>query len=547
MGVPYYFKYLTANIKDCVVSHLQNLPVILYLDFNSIIYEAKNNISIKSKGEDPSKYGKKILIEYAICNEVIRLLEKVVNSVDVKKLKLVYIAIDGAAPMAKIIQQRQRRFKTAFWMESLQKIADEENIEKTGLQWDTNAITPGTKFMDRLCHHLDGYISLIGSIHKNIEFVLDSSKNYGEGEHKLLKHMDMNGDRHRNCQKVIYGLDADLIILSLLRGYSMTYLYRESSYYPFVPDTPVDYLYMDASVLRDSIIRDYWQDGMDNNQRLIIDYVFLTFLLGNDFIPNLFILKIQQGGFELLNKLYISGFNKIKCHLINKDLQIRIDFFQYILEGLGRVEDKILTEMCIEHKRFKPYLNPKLNNYDRRTTMLNYYPIMTAERDLVQIGQKGWKERFYTYWLDTQPDKYMMNGMCQNYLEGLSWTLQYYLRGCPSNQWYYKYSITPGITDLVSYLPLIKDKYYKKEWIIEPIDKDIWAIYQLLLAIPKSSIKCIPKSMRSIINHRYFWYLFPTTFKLKTLYKRYYNDCYAILPRLENNIMENIQTIKAQL
>jgi 5'-3' exonuclease len=132
-------------------------------------------------------------------------------------------------------------------------------------------------------------------------------------------------------------------------------------------------------------------------------------------------------------------------------------------------------------------------------------------------------------------------------LEGLSWTLQYYLRGCPSNQWYYKYSITPGITDLVSYLPLIKDKYYKKEWIIEPIDKDIWAIYQLLLAIPKSSIKCIPKSMRSIINHRYFWYLFPTTFKLKTLYKRYYNDCYAILPRLENNIMENIQTIKAQL
>ena len=131
MGVPYYFKYLTTNIKDCVVSQIKDLPVILYLDFNSIIYEAKNNISVRSKDLDSSsKYNKKILIEYAICNEVIVLLEKVVNSVDVKRLKIVYIAIDGAAPMAKIIQQRQRRFKTAFWTDSIQQIAEEEAVEK---------------------------------------------------------------------------------------------------------------------------------------------------------------------------------------------------------------------------------------------------------------------------------------------------------------------------------------------------------------------------------------------------------------------------------
>lgn len=544
MGVPYYFKYLTTNIKDCVVSQIKNIPVILYLDFNSIIYEAKNNISVRSKELDnSSKYNKKLLIEYAICNEVIVLLEKVMNSVDVKKLKIVYIAIDGAAPMAKIIQQRQRRFKTAFWTNSIEQIAEEEGVERKGIYWDTNAITPGTKFMDRLCNHLDGYISLIKNVNKNIEFILDSSKNFGEGEHKLLKYMDNHKLIHHNYQKVIYGLDADLIILNLLRGYNMTYLYRETSYFPFEPETPSDYLYMDVSVMRESIISEYWQDGMDNKERLLIDYVFLTFLLGNDFLPNLFILKIQQGGFELLNELYINGFNKIKCHLVNKDLQIRVDFFQYIINGLGKVEDKILTEMFNDHRRFKPYLNPKFNNYERKTALLNYYPTMMAEKDSVQIGQKGWRERFYKYWLDCEPDAYMTNGMCENFMEGLSWILQYYIKGCPSNEWYYKFPITPSIKDICVYISNSKDKYYKKEWTNENIDNELWTIYQLMLAIPKSSIKCIPKTMRSIISHRYFWYLFPSSFKLKTLYKRYFHDCYAVLPRLEDNIINNIKNL----
>ena len=543
MGVPYYFKYLTTNIKYSVIPYIHNIPVILYLDFNSIIYEAKSNINIRSKEKGWTNDHKKIIIEYEICEEVLRLLEKIVNSVGVDKIKQVYIAIDGAAPMAKIIQQRQRRFKSAFEAESLQQIALDEGIERKGFQWNSNAITPGTKFMDRLCAHLDGYIALLQSIHRDIEFTLDSSKNYGEGEHKLLKHMDIHRTEHSSFQKVIYGLDADLIILSLLRSYNNTYLYRETSYYPFQPDDPVDYLYMDVSVMRETIINEYWQQGMDTHQRLMIDYVFLTFLLGNDFLPNLFILKIQKGGFELLNELYIRGFNKIKCHLVNKDLKIHLEFFRFILEGLGKVEDKILTEMFDDQRRFRPFLNPKLSEYERRVTMFNFYPYMIAEKDSVRIGQNGWRDRFYQYWLDCQPDKYMLDGMCDNYLEGLSWILQYYMNDCPSQHWYYKFPITPSIKDLVSYLVGKKDKYYKAEWELEAINTDYWTIYQLLLAIPKSSIKCIPKELRPIISHRYFWYLFPTTFKLKTLYKRYYHECFPILPRLENNIMEIIQSL----
>jgi len=554
MGVPYYFKYWTSKGDGSIKTRIGTAPVILYLDFNSIIYEAKNNVSIRFKEKGAAAAANipdtKLVIEYEILQEVVRLFEKIVNSIGASRLKMVYIAIDGAAPMAKIIQQRQRRFKSAFEAESMRQIAADEGMETTGIQWDSNAITPGTKFMDRLCAHLEGYICQIAGINKSIEFILDSSKNAGEGEQKLFKHMDTHKQEHHDFQKVIYGLDADLIILSLIRGYQKMYLYRETSYFPFKPDEAVDYMFMDVSVLRNIIIDDYWHPGMDTHQRLIVDYVFLTYLLGNDFLPNLFILKIQKGGFELLNQLYVSGFKTIKCHLINKDLQIHSEFFRYILHGLSKKENHILTEMYDDYRRFRPMLNPKLSSYEQRVSLFNYYPTHVAEKDIVRIGTPGWQDRFYKYWLDTEPDHYMIHGMCENYMEGLSWILNYYMKSCPSLMWYYKFPITPSIQDLSAFLQKQTDKhqnkYLKMDWdLFGDSSNNIqnWEAYQLLLVIPKSSIRCIPKQLRSVVQHRYFWYLHPTAFKLKTLYKRYYHDCFPVLPRLEDSVLHNVNEL----
>jgi 5'-3' exonuclease len=544
MGVPFYFKYWTSKGDGSIKTRIGPAPVILYLDFNSVIYEAKNNVSVRFKEKGATVPDKKLIIEYEILQEVVRLFEKIVNSIGASRLKMVYIAIDGAAPMAKIIQQRQRRFKSAFEAESLRQIAADEGIETSGIQWDSNAITPGTKFMDRLCAHLEGYICQIKGANKSIQFILDSSKNAGEGEHKLFKHMDTHKQEHQEFQKVIYGLDADLIILSLIRGYQQMYLYRETSYFPFKPDEAVDYMFMDVSVLRNIIIDDYWHSGMDTHQRLIVDYVFLTYLLGNDFLPNLFILKIQKGGFELLNQLYLSGFKTIKCHLINKDLKIHSEFFRYILNGLSKKENHILTEMYEDHRRFRPMMNPKLSSYEKRVSLFHYYPTHVAEKDVVRIGSPGWQDRFYKYWLDTEPDQYMIHGMCQNYLEGLSWILHYYMKSCPSLMWYYKFPITPSIQDLSAFLQkqTDKEKYLKMDWEMGH-EVQNWEVYQLLLAIPKSSIRCIPKQLRSVVQHRYFWYLHPAAFKLKTLYKRYYHDCFPVLPRLEDSILDNLNDL----
>ena len=75
------------------------------------------------------------------------------------------MAIDGVAPRAKINQQRSRRFrsaKEAVEMHDRQEKARREWIKagrkappKRPPAWDSNVITPGTPFMDKLARDMN--------------------------------------------------------------------------------------------------------------------------------------------------------------------------------------------------------------------------------------------------------------------------------------------------------------------------------------------------------------------------------------------------------
>ena len=147
MGVPAFFRWLTLRYPKSVVdSHPSNLQHDLphfdnlYLDMNGIIHPCCHP-------QDSSK----ALTEGEMFAGIARYIDSLCAIV--RPRKLIYLAVDGVAPRAKMNQQRARRYR---------KIQEEAERSRgrpaSSPSFDSNVITPGTDFMHRLSLFLNTYI-----------------------------------------------------------------------------------------------------------------------------------------------------------------------------------------------------------------------------------------------------------------------------------------------------------------------------------------------------------------------------------------------------
>ena len=145
MGVPSFFRWITKRYPACV------RPVDpaeccdnLYVDMNGIIHPAFHPES----GPQPAN-------EEEVFLAILRTLENIIA--EARPRKLLYLAVDGPAPRAKMNQQRSRRFRSAHEAEQKRQAeaALREHHRATGCEppaeaprpMDSNVITPGTEFM----------------------------------------------------------------------------------------------------------------------------------------------------------------------------------------------------------------------------------------------------------------------------------------------------------------------------------------------------------------------------------------------------------------
>ena len=344
--------------------------------------------------------------------------DRVVNMV--RPRKLLMIAIDGVAPRAKMNQQRSRRFRSA--QEAKEKEADkaellkmlksqggsidEQEVQKA---WDSNVITPGTPFMDVLAASLRYWLAYKLNTDpgwSKMKVILSDSTVPGEGEHKIMEFIRSqrsSPEHDPNTRHVIYGLDADLIMLGLATHEPHFRVLREDV---FAQDSKPNLCRLcgqaghqakectgEAKVkdgefdekdsapplkpfiwLHVSTLREYLAAELNvpspfrfDLERAIDDWVFMCFFVGNDFLPHLPSLEIRENGIDTLiaiwrdNIPYMGGY-------VTKDGHVDLERAQFILDGLAKQEDAIFKRRQQNEERFQANAKRRKLEQDRRSS-----------------------------------------------------------------------------------------------------------------------------------------------------------------------------------
>lgn len=503
MGIPWYFKSIIDKHPEVIRNKPPDVCSRLYLDFNSIIHCCSAEVMQHGYDED------------AVFNKIAEHIDLIAR--ECLPEELLYIAVDGVAPIAKQIQQRKRRHLTAFRNSMIREYKTRNDIQVE--EWDSNCITPGTGFMDRLDVFMNSYVL----DKRPYRVVYSGHREHGEGEQKIIKHIRENRCVH--CD-VIYGLDADLIMLSMLCD-SKIYLMRESN------------TYVDIPVLSACVSR--CLSGEISKQALC-DYVFMCFMLGNDFLPGVQFLKLREGALDMISNAYRSVENKPLLQKQNEEYVINKTAFCELVDVLARHEDDNMKSLT--NRYYNIYYDPKKRSFktrlDKFVFELDSYPIINKypENIINPIIDQKWRQSYY-YHLFGSNNISLLNDSVLNYLEGLVWTTNYYFNMEYDLGWHYRYNYAPTMSDIQKCLYGCKIEAMHKKLKVSKLvlneDK------QLLTVIPMMSIGVIPERLWPLmkdIRHGCVHY-YPLRFCLGTYMKHALHECIPIIPNINfQNLFE---------
>jgi len=406
MGIPSYFSFIVKNYSSIIKNlsyfyDVNNQLDHLYMDCNSIIYDIVN--------KEPYLQND-IEYEKIIIGLVITKIKDYINYI--KPKKSVYITFDGVAPFAKMKQQRTRRYKNIF----INKLENNTN------KWNTSKITPGTDFMVKLTDALN---KLKDEWNNNILLKISSVDSPGEGEHKLFN--DLRKQNRINDTYAVYGLDSDLLMLSIFNlQYSKNiYVFREAP--EFLKNTLLkkyvdlqsDFCFMDIKEFVYQIQKN--MECQYNNIRRTYDYIFICFLLGNDFLPHIPSLNIRTHGIQVLLDIYRKFIGRFEDkYLISEKYSIIWRNVKLYITELSKIEHTMLLQEYKQRGKFNNYYDSEFNNIPIKYKYIEDYICPTEYK---------WEERYYISLFDlnrTEKEK----DICNNYIQGLEWVFKYYTDEC---------------------------------------------------------------------------------------------------------------------
>lgn len=408
MGVPALFRWLSTKYPKIISAVVEEQPQEidgeeipvdatkpnpngeemdnLYLDMNGIVHPCTH-----PEGKPPPANEGEMMLE------IFKYTDRVVNMA--RPRKILMIAVDGVAPRAKMNQQRSRRFRSAQdakeadqKKEEFAKLLKKQNRSKgdeaiveevVHKTWDSNVITPGTPFMEILSAAIRYWVAYklnTDPAWEKLKIIISDATVPGEGEHKIMEFIRSQ----RSCQEhdpntrhVIYGLDADLIMLGLGTHEPHFRVLREDVFFqeskgrscflcgqtghiaeactgkakekngefdekqkgsPLKP-----FIWLHVSALREYLAAELHvpqQPFPFDLERALDDWVFMCFFVGNDFLPHLPSLDIRENGIDTLIAIWRDNIPLMGGYL-TQDGHVDLNRAQLILQGLAKQEDAI--------------------------------------------------------------------------------------------------------------------------------------------------------------------------------------------------------------
>jgi len=562
MGVPGFVSWLRDYCKDAIIlNSLPNQANVLYIDGNCLIhpkcFEVVDFLEKKHKYKD---YDHMVKIMF---QRIVKFIDYLVCYVNPQEC---YFAVDGVAPMAKINQQRKRRYRAIDDTKMKNDIKEKHKIPFNN-SWSNTVITPGTDFMEDLHDYLLNFFN--NKKNTNIKYTYSSYHSPGEGEHKILGDIKSRKDSGIN---VIYGLDADLFFLAMASQHTDLYLLREEHQFrkgqiikteilDVINDVAEDMRFVSIDYLKEIynqkmeemlITRNIDYQVM-HNDNYWNDFIFLCYFLGNDFLPHIPSLDIHKGGLDVIIDAYVGVYSLLKTNFIIRDknnVAINMIFMSSFLEKLSSSEDTYFLEVLPshEHKKRKKRC-PNNDEYSKELWMIEN--MMFYVEDPIKLGHGSnteWKSRYYSHYFNVSEyyDNFI-NDICKSYMEGLIWITKYYFNECPSWDWQYPYTHAPFVSDLNTFLKKTNTKFDINKFMFNLNTKPLDPCVQLLAVLPPSCANIMPPQYGRLVTdiNSPILDIYPTQIKIDMINKDKHWMCIPFLCYVDTTrILDVIKDIK---
>jgi 5'-3' exonuclease len=585
MGVAGLFRQIIKLNKKSHSHQLNKIINYFMIDFNGIVYKAQPILDgiWKDKNKVLNENNLKSYEEELI-NTVIEYIKKLINVV-VNPSTLVYIAVDGPAPRAKMVQQRSRRYKGIKDKDYKDNIKKTHNIPINKNSWNASSnMAPGTEFMYNLTNKMKEVIEKNGFANKENtrDIIFSSGQIPGEGEHKFMPYIRrMYGNKLLNDKTIcIYSGDGDLIPLSIVSNKNNIYLLKEVDS-GLIKELPQyenkEWIFTDIDVIKDGLEKlvSKHLNVNDNikSDRFTLDYTFLLSMGGTDFVHGLPYTFVKFGMIEKnLLPAYWETYDLfgeywlkiVKNGNKKKRIEINMEFMKSLFENISELEDDEMkkyqkdriTKVMAGNVSARTYeMESKMTPYEKDVNIFEHTEIHSPRHplynlyieDFMKIDYKKpikeWKEEYYSFYFGLNPknDEYKqyIHKICEQYLKTLYWNIQYYFEDCPSWTFHYGFRVSPMISDVLAFLNETKFDLNSVEF---DLGKPYTPYQQLMLILPPQMKHILPESIANLMTDpkKLLLPYYPIDFRVDvtTGLKWMYSE--AILPEIDDEFLLDI-------